>query len=50
MFRVVSENYNKALEIIKVTKNDQNIEKLSDLLFENSKVEQQIGKLLEKVS
>lgn len=50
LFRVVSENYNKALEIIKVTKNDQNIEKLSDLLFENSKVEQQIGKLLEKVS
>ncbi|NNU76756.1 hypothetical protein [Clostridium estertheticum] len=50
LFRVVSDNYNKALKIIKVAMNDENIEKVSDLLFENSQIEEQIGKLLEKAS
>ncbi|MBU3161026.1 BtrH N-terminal domain-containing protein [Clostridium frigoris] len=50
LFRVVSENYNKVLKIIKVTINDENIDKVSDILFENSQIEEQIGKILEKAS
>ncbi|MCB2339256.1 BtrH N-terminal domain-containing protein [Clostridium estertheticum] len=50
LFKVVSENYNKALKIIKVAINDENIDKVSDILLESSQIEEQIGKILEKAS
>lgn len=50
LFKEVSRNYNKALKIVKTSKNEKNINEVSTLLFENSKLEEQIGKLLEKAA
>jgi len=50
LFKVASENYNKALEGIKININEANINGVSRLLFENTKLEGKIGKLVEKAS
>lgn len=50
LFKVVSEKYNEALKIIKVEINEANINEVSRILFENSQLEEEIGRILEKVS
>ena len=50
LFKVVSAKYNEALKIIKIEINEANINEVSRLLFENSQLEEQIGRIVEKVS
>ncbi|URZ04982.1 cysteine peptidase family C39 domain-containing protein [Clostridium felsineum] len=50
LFKEASENYNKSLKIMKKGRNEENINEVSRLLFENSQLEEQIGKLLGKAA
>jgi len=50
LFKVASENYNKVLEGINININEATINGVSSLLFENTKLEGKIGKLVEKAS
>lgn len=50
LFKMASENYEKALKIIKNNSNDEGIKNLRELLIENCKLEEQIGNIFKKVS
>ncbi|WP_010240791.1 hypothetical protein [Clostridium arbusti] len=50
LFRLASENYNKAFEIIKDNSSEENIIKVSELLISNCKLEEQVGVIFKNVS
>lgn len=50
LFKTASENYEKALKIIKLNNSEYNIKEVSELLTKNCKLEEEIGDIFKKVS